>query len=91
MIQTLRNPPAPMGENFVEGGIVKIGNEPATDVEIVSATEITAKIPAGSEGTADIVVTNPDGKSATLAGGVSFTSGEGGESAAASVIWGIIF
>ena len=91
MIQTLRNPPAPMGENFVEGGIVKIGNEPATDVEIVSATEITAKIPAGSEGTADIVVTNPDGKSATLAGGFTYTSGEVDECAAAFVISGIIY
>ena len=62
------------GTGFQSGATVEIGGKNATDVEVVSATEITAKIPAGSEGTADIVITNPDGKVATLEEGFTYTS-----------------
>ena len=79
------------GENFADGAIVTIGGKAATDVNVVSANEIIAKTPASSEGTADIVVTNPDGKSATLADGFSYTSGEVDECAATFVITGIIY
>jgi hypothetical protein len=42
---------------------------------VVSATQITAKTPAHAQGSVNVVVTNPDGQSATLAGGFTFQAG----------------
>jgi hypothetical protein len=55
------------GTNFQQGATVKIGGTNAS-VTTVSATTITGKTPAHAVGTADVVVTNPDGKSAALSG-----------------------
>ena len=56
------------GTNFVAGATVSIGGTAAT-VTKVTATSITGKTRQHATGTADVVVTNPDTKKATLAGG----------------------
>lgn len=54
------------GSNFVSGLTVTIGGSPAT-VTSRGINSIQATVPAGNVGTAeDIVVTNPNGQSATL-------------------------
>ena len=62
------------GSNFAAGATVMIGGTAATDVVVVSATSITAVTPAHSAGAADVVVTNPDGQSATLPAGFTFVA-----------------
>ena len=61
-----------IGENFQDGATVTIGGN-AANVISVSSTELMVKAPPGTVGSADVVVTNPDGKSATLAGGFTYT------------------
>jgi hypothetical protein len=41
-------------------------------VVVVSATQITANTPAHAQGSVNVLVTNPDGQSTTLAGGFTF-------------------
>jgi hypothetical protein len=65
------------GTNFQSGATVTIGGIAAIDVAVGSATTITAKTPVGpatQEATQprDVVVTNPDGSSATLARGFTY-------------------
>jgi len=48
------------GERFEKGATVAFDGVPATEVEIVSATEITAVTPAGTIGAVDVEVANPD-------------------------------
>jgi hypothetical protein len=57
------------GSGFVSGSTVTIGAR-ATSVDVVSATEITAKAPAEAAGSDEVVVTNKNG---TSTGGPSFT------------------
>ena len=59
------------GTNFQTGATVKIGGTSAT-VTTVTSTTITGKTPAHAVGTADVLVTNPDGKNATLSGAYFF-------------------
>jgi hypothetical protein len=65
-----------IGENFYETDVtdptVIFGGVEATNVSVVSSTEITCKTPEHDEGKVDVVVTNPDGKSATLAEGLEY-------------------
>ena len=61
-----------IGENFQDGATVTIGGKAASNVIFVSPTELTVEVPAGGAGSADVVVTNPDGKSDTLAGGFTY-------------------
>jgi hypothetical protein len=68
------------GANFQKGATVTVGGTAvtvggtvATNVVFKSATQLTITIPKGTAGTADIVVTNPDGQSVTLAGGFTYT------------------
>ena len=61
-----------VGENFQDGATITIGGNAAANVVFVSSTELTAEVPAGTVGSADIVVANPDGKSVTLAGGFTY-------------------
>ena len=49
------------GKYFLGTTAVTIGGNPVTSFTIVSATSITAVVPAGTVGVADISVTNPDG------------------------------
>ena len=62
-----------LGNNFQSGATVTIGGATATDVNVTDANTITATTPAGSAGTADVVVTNPDSQSATLTGGFTYS------------------
>ena len=61
-----------IGENFQDGATVTIGGNAASNVIFVSPTELAVAVPVGIVGTADVVVTNPDGKSSTLAGGFTY-------------------
>jgi hypothetical protein len=54
------------GTNFLAGAKVTVGGTAATNVVIVTATEITATAPAHAAGAVDIVVTNTDLQAATL-------------------------
>ena len=62
-----------LGENFQDGATVTIGGKAASNVIFVSPTELTVEVPAGTAGNANVVVTNPDGKSDTLVGGFTYT------------------
>jgi len=53
------------GTNFTGATSVSVGGNPATFVQVVSATTITAHTPPGAAGIADVVVTTPAGNSAT--------------------------
>ncbi len=55
------------GTGFLTGATVKFGGTSATSSSVVSATSITATAPAHAAGKVDVVVTNPDGQSVTLA------------------------
>jgi len=56
------------GSMFEQGATVTIGGEETSNVKVVSDTTITAVTPPGKAGSADVVVTNPGGESATGAG-----------------------
>jgi len=60
------------GTNFVTGATVTVGGTAATGVAVASPTTITFTTPAHAAGAADVVVTNPDAQSATLAGGFTY-------------------
>jgi hypothetical protein len=57
------------GSNFAAGAALTFGGTSATAVVVVSATRITANTPAHKTGSVNVVVTNPDGHSGTLASG----------------------
>ena len=60
------------GSNFLYGASVTIGGRPAT-VQTVTGSYINAVTPAGqSTGSADVIVTNPDGQSQTVIGGYTY-------------------
>jgi hypothetical protein len=62
------------GTNFVSGPTVTFGGTAASSVVVVvSGTQITANTPPHAAGTVSVVVTNPDGQTATLASGFTFT------------------
>lgn len=60
------------GQNFVTGAKVTFGGAAATNVIVTSGTQITAFTPAHKQGAVSIVITNPDGQSATLAAGFTY-------------------
>ncbi len=62
------------GTNFVSGASVTVGGVAATAVAVLSPTAIRAVSGAHAAGVVDVVVTNPDEQSGTLAG--SFTYAE---------------
>jgi hypothetical protein len=62
------------GANFQTGATVTIGGTAATNVSVLSATQLIVTTPTGSAGAQAVVVTNPDGQSATLAGSFLYTS-----------------
>ncbi|MEX2621608.1 MAG: kelch repeat-containing protein, partial [Egibacteraceae bacterium] len=47
------------GFGFNDASAVHVGGEPATDVTVVSSTEVAATVPAQSAGTVDVTVTTP--------------------------------
>jgi hypothetical protein len=62
------------GTNFVGTPGVSIGGAAATGVVRVNSTTITAVAPAHAVGAVNVVVTNPDNRSATLANGVTYAN-----------------
>lgn len=54
------------GSNFVSGATVKFGGTSATRVTFVSGSSLSVVAPAHAVGAVSVVVTNPDGQSATL-------------------------
>jgi len=63
-----------VGSNFKAGASVTIGGGVATNVTVVSDTQITATTPAGLPAFADIQVINPDEGQGTLLGGFRFVA-----------------
>jgi IPT/TIG domain len=72
------------GTNFTSPATVKFGTNAATNVDVVSATEITAVSPAGSSGTVDVTVTTSAGTSQTSAND-QFTYDVSGPTAATAI------
>ena len=63
------------GTDFSNGATLTIGGVPAVNVVRVEDNLITAVTPAvAAPGAADVVVTVPNGKSATLSGGFTYTT-----------------
>jgi len=60
------------GANFVAGATVTFGGVAANPVAFVSNTSLIATIPAHAAGPVDVVVTNPDGQTGTLANGFTY-------------------
>lgn len=60
------------GTNLKSGATVTIGKQPAIDVVFHSPTQLTAKTPPGGAGLADVTVTNPGEKPATLKAGFTY-------------------
>ena len=60
------------GANFAVGATVTFGSAAATNVVVVSGTQITATTPAGSAGAAMVTVSIPVGKAGALAGGFTY-------------------
>ena len=58
-----------IGTYFVKGyTTVKFGSNSATDVNVISDTELTCKAPSGTSGTiVSVIVTNPVGQSPNTA------------------------
>jgi len=62
------------GTNFATGATVTFGSTAATNVVVVSATQITATTPAGSAGAVTVTVTNSAGLSGSLANAFTYTN-----------------
>ena len=60
------------GTNFAAGATVKFGATAATNVVVVSGTQITATTPAGSAGAVTVTVTNSNGLSGSLASAFTY-------------------
>lgn len=74
------------GTNYVATPTVTIGGTTCTTPTWLSVTTISCVIPAGSAGFADIVVTNPDGQTATLSGEFQYRAAPTVTSVSPSVI-----
>ena len=62
------------GTQFVTGATVSVGGTSATNVNVASSTSITATAPAHAAGSVSVVVTNPDGQSATQGNAYTYVS-----------------
>jgi len=60
------------GANFATGAAVTFGTATATNVVVVSGTQITATTPAGIAGSVTVTVTNPGAQSGSLASGFTY-------------------
>ena len=61
-----------VGANFRSGAAVSFGGTAATGVTVTSSTTITATTPAHAAATVNVVVTNSDSQSGTLANGYTY-------------------
>ena len=62
------------GQGFVAGTTVKFGGVPAASTQVSSGNTVTAVTASHSAGTVDVVVTNPDGRSASIAAGYVYAA-----------------
>lgn len=62
------------GTGFDTGADVEFDGVTATSIVVVNSTSITCVTPAGSAGTADVTVTNPDTETDTLVGGYTYSA-----------------
>ena len=62
------------GVEFVPGAGITFGGIPATNVTFLASTTLTGDTPAHPEGAVDVMVTTPDGRSATLSDGYTYTT-----------------
>jgi hypothetical protein len=60
------------GTNFAAGATVTFGGAAATNVVVVSGTQITATTPAGTAGAVTVTVTNPGAQSGSLTNGYTY-------------------
>ena len=60
------------GSGFKAGLTVTFGGQPATNVQLLSATQATASAPAHAAGTVSVVASTPDGQQASLPGGYTY-------------------
>ena len=60
------------GLSFQSGATVTFGGTSASQVTFVSATQLQALTPTHAAGTANVVVTNPNGQSGSLSGGFTY-------------------
>ncbi|MBV9950386.1 MAG: IPT/TIG domain-containing protein [Acidimicrobiia bacterium] len=66
---------------------VTVGGTAASDVTVQDDTKVTAVVPAGALGEADVVVTTAGG-STTLTGAFTYTESAGLDLGSSSVVWG---
>ena len=66
------------GTGFLAGATVTLGGTAASNVTVVNSTTITATTAAHAAGAVNVVVTNTDSQSGTLANGYTYTTGTGG-------------
>jgi hypothetical protein len=62
------------GTNFAAGATVTFGGTAATNVAVVSSTQITATTPAHTAGAVNVLVANSGGPSGTLTNGFTYTT-----------------
>ncbi len=62
------------GTGFQAGAAVSLGGTPATGVTVASSTSITATTPAHAAGAVNVVVSNAEQQSGTLANGYTYTA-----------------
>ncbi len=66
------------GSDFAAGAAVTVGGLPADRVEVINVNTIQASVPAKAAGLKTVVVTNPSGNGASLAGGYTYAAGTTG-------------
>jgi hypothetical protein len=67
------------GTGFWSGATVRFGGTLATNVIVRSSTSLTLTVPAHAPGVVDIVITNPDNQSGTLAQGFTYSADSDGD------------
>jgi hypothetical protein len=60
------------GLNFRGPVTVTFGGSPATDIVVVSSTQVTCTVPAHADGAVSVQIVNDDGQSSTLANGYTY-------------------
>ncbi len=65
------------GAGFTNGAQVTVAGRPCTSTTVRSPFQITCTVPAATAGFADVVVTNPDGRTASLAPGLVYVDPDG--------------
>jgi hypothetical protein len=61
-----------LGNQFVTGASVAFGPSPAPSITVLDTQTILAVTPPGSPGPTDVIVSNPNSRSATLLGGFTY-------------------